>query len=79
MYTDCYCYYCYCYCCCKQIRVVQASLMGSILSNLLLVLGSAFFAGGLFSGKLEQKFNPVSAGANTSLLMSKLLQYVLRI
>jgi Ca2+:H+ antiporter len=45
--------------------------MGSILSNLLLVLGCAFFAGGLFSGKLEQKFNPVSAGANTSLLMSE--------
>ncbi|KAG5176981.1 Sodium/calcium exchanger protein-domain-containing protein, partial [Tribonema minus] len=53
----------------NQVRVVQASLLGSILSNLLLVLGSSFFAGGLFSGKKEQLFNRVSAGANTSLLM----------
>ncbi|KAG5180798.1 Sodium/calcium exchanger protein-domain-containing protein [Tribonema minus] len=53
----------------NEVRVVQASLLGSILSNLLLVLGSSFFAGGLFSGKKEQNFNRVSAGANTSLLM----------
>ena len=30
-----------------QLRVVQASLIGSILSNLLLVLGMCFFVGGL--------------------------------
>ena len=29
-----------------QLRVVQASLLGSILSNLLLVLGMCFFVGG---------------------------------
>lgn len=28
-----------------EIRVVQSSLLGSILSNLLLVLGMCFFAG----------------------------------
>lgn len=40
-------------------RVVQQSLLGSILSNMLLVLGCAFFCGGLvFNGK-EQKFNKV--------------------
>jgi Ca2+:H+ antiporter len=52
-----------------QIRVVQASLVGSILSNLLLVLGSAFFAGGVWSGRKEQHYNQVSASANTSLLL----------
>lgn len=30
-----------------EIRVVQASLLGSILANLLLILGGAFFLGGL--------------------------------
>jgi len=48
------------------VRVVQGSLLGSILSNLLLVLGMAFFAGGLKYH--EQSFNPQGAGANTSLL-----------
>ncbi|CAM9315387.1 unnamed protein product [Discosporangium mesarthrocarpum] len=43
----------------NQLRVVQASLMGSILSNLLLVLGSSFFFGGIFSGKKQQYFNSV--------------------
>ena len=41
------------------MRVVQQSLLGSILSNMLLVLGCAFFSGGLvFHGK-EQLFNKV--------------------
>ena len=40
------------------IRVVQLSLLGSILSNLLLVLGCAFFCGGLVLQK-EQLFNKV--------------------
>ncbi|KAK7273476.1 hypothetical protein RIF29_14526 [Crotalaria pallida] len=39
------------------IRLVQQSLLGSILSNLLLVLGCAFFAGGLVFHKREQTFN----------------------
>jgi len=30
-----------------QIRIVQASLLGSILANLLLILGMGFFLGGL--------------------------------
>ena len=30
-----------------EIRIVQASLLGSILANLLLILGMAFFLGGL--------------------------------
>ncbi|CAM9357578.1 unnamed protein product [Chrysoparadoxa australica] len=52
-----------------QMRVVQASLMGSVLSNILLVLGSSFFFGGLFSGKKEQKYNATSAVGNTSMLL----------
>jgi Ca2+:H+ antiporter len=36
--------------------IVQDSLLGSVLSNLLLVLGMSFFVGGLKYN--EQKFNP---------------------
>ena len=31
----------------NEIRIVQASLLGSILANLLLILGMAFLLGGL--------------------------------
>lgn len=41
-----------------MIRVVQLSLLGSILSNMLLVLGCAFFFGGLVHSN-DQKFNKV--------------------
>lgn len=44
-----------------MIRVVQQSLLGSILSNMLLVLGCAFFSGGIvFYNKKEQVFNKVN-------------------
>lgn len=39
----------------NNIKVVQASLLGSILVNLLLVLGSAIIAGGLKSN--DQTYN----------------------
>ncbi|CAM9185513.1 unnamed protein product [Phaeothamnion confervicola] len=61
----------------NELRVVQASLLGSILSNLLLVLGSSFLAGGLFSGKKLQRYNATSAVANTSLLMVSSLALLL--
>ncbi|KAI9244343.1 calcium/proton exchanger [Sporodiniella umbellata] len=48
------------------IRVVQASILGSILSNILLVLGCCFFLGGL--GRSEQTFNQTAAQTSTSLL-----------
>ncbi|KAM0748657.1 Calcium/proton exchanger [Meredithblackwellia eburnea MCA 4105] len=49
-----------------ELRVVQSSLLGSILSNLLLVLGMCFFAGGIkFS---EQGFKDTAAQLNSSLL-----------
>merc|ERR1712086_941716 len=49
------------------IRVVQGSLLGSVLSNLLLVLGMSFLMGGYYYP--TQKFNKSGAGANTTLLM----------
>lgn len=38
-----------------QIRIVQSSMLGSILSNILLVLGCCFFAGGIKYH--QQQFN----------------------
>ena len=49
------------------LRVVQLSLLGSVLSNLLLVLGTAFLLGGL--RHKVQTFSIDSVKANTSLLM----------
>jgi Ca2+:H+ antiporter len=48
-------------------RLVQLSLLGSILSNLLLVLGTAFLVGGYFHP--EMKHEKMSAQINASLLM----------
>jgi Ca2+/H+ antiporter len=49
-----------------KIQIVQTSLVGSILSNLLLVLGFCFFFGGL--RRQEQFFNTVVAQTAASLL-----------
>ncbi|KAI1209526.1 Calcium/proton exchanger [Annulohypoxylon truncatum] len=49
-----------------QIKVVQTSLVGSILSNLLLVLGMCFFCGGI--NRKEQFFNTTVAQTAASLL-----------
>lgn len=51
------------------IRVVQLSLLGSILSNMLLVLGCAFFSGGLAHPQEDQKFNQAAAVVNSGLLL----------
>lgn len=50
----------------NEIRVVQASMLGSIFSNLLLVLGCCFFFGGL--RYQQQTFNSITATANMGLL-----------
>ncbi|XP_062107078.1 vacuolar cation/proton exchanger 3-like isoform X2 [Humulus lupulus] len=52
-----------------MIRVVQQSLLGSILSNMLLVLGCAFFAGGLANSKREQVFSKGAATMSSGLLL----------
>jgi calcium/proton exchanger cax len=49
-----------------EIVIVQTSMIGSMLSNLLLVLGMCFFAGGL--PRIEQFFNTTVAQTAASLL-----------
>lgn len=49
-----------------EVLIVQTSLIGSMLSNLLLVMGMCFFFGGV--NRLEQHFNPVVAQTAASLL-----------
>ncbi|KAJ6836416.1 vacuolar cation/proton exchanger 3-like isoform X2 [Iris pallida] len=51
------------------IRVVQQSLLGSILSNMLLVLGCSFFSGGIVHCKKDQVFNKATAVVNSGLLL----------
>ncbi len=48
-------------------RLVRASIVGTIVTNLLLLLGASMFAGGL--KYKEQRFNPVAAGVSSSLLI----------
>ena len=50
-----------------MVQIVQASLIGSILGNLLLVLGLAFVWGGIHHK--VQSFSPTAVGANGSLLL----------
>ncbi|KAG4961689.1 hypothetical protein JHK87_038322 [Glycine soja] len=53
----------------NMIRVVQQSLLGSILSNMLLVLGCAFFTGGIVHYKKVQVFDKAAAVVNSGLLL----------
>lgn len=50
----------------NQVRIVQASMLGSILSNLLLVLGCCFVAGGIT--RVQQTFNQTVAQTMSSLM-----------
>ncbi|GAA5871639.1 hypothetical protein JCM8547_007105 [Rhodosporidiobolus lusitaniae] len=50
-----------------ELRIVQTSLLGSILSNLLLVLGCSFLAGGIKFK--EQQFQQTAAQASSSLMV----------
>ncbi|KKY25867.1 putative vacuolar calcium ion transporter h(+) exchanger [Diplodia seriata] len=49
-----------------EIRIVQSSMLGSILSNILLVLGCCFLAGGI--NHREQRFNETVASTMSSLM-----------
>ncbi|KAG4437879.1 hypothetical protein IFR05_006639 [Cadophora sp. M221] len=57
-----------------QIRIVQSSMLGSILSNMLLVLGCCFVAGGIHNTRtgtaqgIEQDFNSTVASTMSSLM-----------
>jgi Ca2+:H+ antiporter len=46
--------------------VVEASIAGSIIGNILLVLGAAMFAGGLLHS--EQRFNPIAVRSQATML-----------
>lgn len=48
-------------------RLVRASIVGTLVTNLLLLIGLAMFAGGLKFK--QQRFNPVAAGVSASLLI----------
>ncbi|KAF7717737.1 Uncharacterized protein PECH_007686 [Penicillium ucsense] len=50
----------------RNVLIVQTSLIGSMLSNLLLVMGMCFFFGGI--NRVEQHFNVVVAQTAASLL-----------
>lgn len=49
-----------------ELRIVQTSLLGSILSNILLVLGCSFLAGGIVVS--ESNFQVTAAQASSSLM-----------
>ncbi|GIS43849.1 MAG: hypothetical protein Ct9H90mP16_09190 [Candidatus Poseidoniales archaeon] len=52
-----------------MINIVRASLVGSILGNLLLVLGLAFVWGGIHHK--EQSFSPTAVGAKQHLTIAR--------
>ncbi|KAK6350382.1 hypothetical protein TWF718_003575 [Orbilia javanica] len=58
-----------------EIVVVQTSLIGSILSNLLLVMGMSFFLGGI--NRVEQHFNTTVAQTASSLLAVAVLSLII--
>ncbi|XP_052174641.1 vacuolar cation/proton exchanger 3-like [Diospyros lotus] len=60
-----------------KVDVVKYSLLGSILSNLLLVLGTSLLCGGLANLSNEQKFERKQADVNSLLLLLALLCHML--
>ncbi|KAD4584906.1 hypothetical protein E3N88_22507 [Mikania micrantha] len=60
-----------------MIRVVQQSLLGSILSNMLLVLGCAFFTGGIVHYPKVQRFNQTAAIVSSGLLLMAVMGILL--
>lgn len=58
-----------------EIRIVQSSMLGSILSNILLVLGCCFLAGGIHNTRtgtalgIEQDFNSTVASTMSSMMI----------
>lgn len=50
-----------------EIRIVQTSMLGSIFSNLLLVLGCSFIAGGV--NRLQQTFSQTAAQTMSSMMV----------
>ncbi|XVF46734.1 hypothetical protein PTKIN_Ptkin03bG0052200 [Pterospermum kingtungense] len=63
--------------CRSKIHVLKYSLLGSILSNLLLVLGTSLLCGGLANLKKEQRYDRKQADVNSLLLLLGLLCHML--
>ncbi|XP_024967076.1 vacuolar cation/proton exchanger 3-like isoform X1 [Cynara cardunculus var. scolymus] len=61
----------------NKVDVVKYSLLGSILSNLLLVLGTSLLCGGIANVSVEQKFDRKQADVNIALLLLGLLCHLL--
>lgn len=58
-----------------QLEVVKASLIGSILGNILLVLGASFFIGGL--RHKEQRFSPASVNVHSASLFMAVIGLIM--
>ncbi|KAK4763788.1 hypothetical protein SAY87_013226 [Trapa incisa] len=61
----------------NKIHVVKYSLLGSVLSNLLLVLGSSLLFGGIANLNKEQRYDRKQADVNSQLLLLGLLCHML--
>ena len=61
----------------NKVAVVKYSLLGSILSNLLLVLGTSLFCGGIANIRREQRFDRKQADVNFFLLLLGFLCHLL--
>ncbi|CAN8254719.1 unnamed protein product [Cochlearia groenlandica] len=61
----------------NKVAVVKYSLLGSVLSNLLLVLGSSLFCGGIANIRRDQRFDRKQADVNFFLLLMGLLCHLL--
>jgi Ca2+:H+ antiporter len=59
----------------RRVALVKASITGSIVGNLLLVLGLSFFAGGL--GRRAQKFDRTAATNTTAMLFLAVVALVM--
>lgn len=57
----------------RKIEVVKCSLLGSVLSNLLLVLGTSLFCGGLANLKKEQKYDRVNTRLSLQIIIHLLI------
>ncbi len=56
-------------------EVTKASIVGSIIGNVLLVMGASMFIGGL--GRERQRFNVTTAGAQSSMLLLAVIAMVM--
>src|SRR3954470_24840742 len=56
-------------------EVTKASIVGSVIGNVLLVMGAAMFVGGL--GRDRQRFNQVAASAQSSMLLLAVVAMVM--